>query len=374
MIPALGYATKTSRGKLKPYEFTRHNPKPDEVLIAIRYCGVCHSDVHQARNEWQNTNYPCMPGHEIIGSVEKVGSKVTKFKEGDVVGVGCMIGSCKQCDACREGLEQLCARGATATYNGNMRNPQPKQNTFGGYSNKIVVHQDFVLSIPKNLEAEAVAPILCAGITTYSPLRQWKAGPGKKVGVIGIGGLGHVAIKLAKAMGAEVTAITGTKSKMADARRIGADHVIYSEDKKAMKNGEHSLDLILSTIPQAHDVNPYIELLKRDGVLTIVGCLVPLSEPLDMSKMVMDRRTLATSVIGGIAETQEVLEFCAQHNILPDTKLIGIDQINDAFDDLDHGDVDFRYVIDMSSLEGRHERKGLMQKIGYVPKAKKTSH
>ncbi|MBY0315218.1 MAG: NAD(P)-dependent alcohol dehydrogenase [Bdellovibrionales bacterium] len=374
MLHAIGYATTSPRGKLKPYEFKRKTPQAHEVQIDVHYCGVCHSDVHQARNEWQNTNYPCMPGHEIIGVVGAVGPNVKKFKVGDTVGVGCMINSCKSCESCKEGLEQYCEKGATGTYNGNLREPQKHENTYGGYSNMIVVKEDFVLKIPKNLPAESVAPILCAGITTYSPLRHWKVGKGTKVGVIGLGGLGHMAIKLARAMGAEVTAITSSKDKMTDAKKLGAKQVILSSDSAAMKKAESSLDFMISTIPQPHDANQHIPLLKRDGVLTIVGCIAPLSKPLDISGMIMDRRVLATSLIGGVAETQEVLNFCSKHNILPDTQLIEISEVNKVFDELDNGEVDYRYVIDMSSLAGEHENKGLLETLGYTPRGKRKAH
>lgn len=374
MVRAVGYAAKSASSKLKPFEFFRKNIGAKEVQIDIKYCGVCHSDVHQARDEWGNTVFPCMPGHEIIGTVTKVGRSVKKFKAGDLVGVGCMVDSCRKCKSCQEGLEQYCEQGALATYNGNLREPKehPEDLTYGGYSDKIVVSENFVLRIPKKLAPEAAGPILCAGVTTYSPLRFWKVGKGTKVGIVGIGGLGHMAIKIAKAMGAEVTAITHTKSKSADAKAMGAAHVLVSTDQKAMKAAESSLDLILSTIPQPHDVNPYTELLKRDGVLTIVGCIAPLTKPLDVSKMIMDRRILATSLIGGIAETQEVLDFCAKHGILPDTKLIAIDEVNEAFDALDKGEVDFRYVIDMSTLSGKHESKGLLKSMGILGKEDKT--
>ncbi|MBC7753196.1 MAG: NAD(P)-dependent alcohol dehydrogenase [Moraxellaceae bacterium] len=363
MVQALGYATKSAKGKLKPLEFKRKDPAGNEVQISVKYCGVCHSDVHQARNEWSNTNYPCMPGHEIIGVVEKKGAKVKNLKVGELVGVGCMIKSCQNCESCKEGLEQYCTKGATATYNGNIREPKKSKNTFGGYSDKIVVSEDFVLKIPKKLAPESVAPILCAGVTTYSPLRYWKIGPGHKVAIVGFGGLGNMGVKIAKAMGAEVTVVTAHKEKMADAKKIG-NAAILSTDKKAMKKAASSFDFILSTIPQPHDANPFIALLKRDGVLTIVGCIAPLSKPLDLGPMIMDRRVLASSLIGSIAETQEVLDFCAKHNILPDTKLIEIDEINKAFDDLDKGEVNYRYVIDMSSLAGQHENKPLLKKIG----------
>ena len=351
MIQAIGYATKTSHGKLKPFEFERNEPRPNEVQIAIQYCGVCHSDVHQAKNEWKNTVYPCLPGHEIVGTVEAIGNQVKKFRKGDIVGVGCMIDSCHECEPCKAGLENYCEKGFLATYNGNSMNPAKENNTFGGYSNKIVVREDFVLRIPPTLKVSDVAPILCAGVTTYSPLKHWKVGPGTKVGIVGLGGLGHVAVKLAKAMGAEVTVITTSEEKKADAIKLGAKEAIYSKNDEEMKAHEKSLDFILSTIPQPHDANPYIALLKQDGILTIVGCLAPLSKPIDMSKMIMNRKSMVSSLIGGIAETQEVLDFCAAHRILPDTKLIGIEEVNEAFESVDKGEIDFRYVIDMSTIK-----------------------
>lgn len=356
MIKVIGYANSSSFTNLKPHEFKRHSPKDNEVLIDIKFCGVCHSDIHQARNEWKNTIYPCMPGHEIIGVVEKVGSKVTKFKEGSVVGVGCMIGSCRECENCLKGEENYCTKGATATYNGNQRFPNKTNHTLGGYSSKIVVPEDFVLKIPKSIPMESAGPILCAGITTYSPLKHWKVGPGTKVGVIGFGGLGHMAIKLATAMGAEVTVISTSKDKKRDAKKLGAVKFIDETDKKAMDKNKSTLDFILSTIPESHDVNPFFDLLKTDGVLTIVGCLMPLKKPLEMGKLIMDRKSLGSSVIGGIKETQEVLNFCAKHKIYPDIKLINIEEINETFDLIKKREADFRYVIDMSSLDGVHEK------------------
>lgn len=364
MINAIGYATKSAHASLKPYEFTREEPAINEVQIAISHCGICHSDVHQARNEWKNTVYPCMPGHEIIGTVEKIGSNVKKFKVGDTVGVGCMVDSCHECSACKEGLEQYCEKGFLATYNGNMRNPTKENNTFGGYSNGIVVREDFVLSIPQNIDPSDAGPILCAGVTTYSPLKHWKVGKGHKVGIVGLGGLGHMAVKIANAMGAEVTVISTSEDKREDAMTMGAKHMILSSDDAEMKSNESSLDFILSTIPQPHDVNPYTMLLKRDGVITIVGCIAPLTKPIDLSKMITDRRTLSTSLIGGIAETQEVLDFCSEHSIVPNTKLIPVDRINDAFDEIDRGEIDFRYVIDMSTIQAKHEEKSLAGKLG----------
>ena len=323
--------------------------------IDILFCGVCHSDIHQVKNEWKNTIYPCMPGHEIIGRVSKVGSTVTRFKIGDIAGVGCMIDSCHHCESCKQGLEQYCKEGFLATYNGNMRHPTEKNLTYGGYSSLIIVREDFVLQIPSNLDPAAAAPLLCAGITTYSPMKYWKIGKGTKMGIIGLGGLGHVAIKIAIALGAEVTIITTSANKMKDAKLFGATNVILSSDKEAMKKNTNSLDFILSTIPQPHDANPYIELLKRDGVLTVVGCIAPLEKSLDLSKIIPNRKSLGTSLIGGIAETQEVLDFCSKHNIVATIQKISIDKINDAFKKVDAGEVDFRYVIDMSTLAGKKE-------------------
>ena len=364
MIHTIGYAAKSSHSSLKPYEFNRKNPAPDQLLIAIKYCGICHSDIHQTRNEWHNTVYPCMPGHEIIGVVESVGAKVSKFKVGDTVGVGCMIDSCRECENCQAGLEQYCDKGALATYNGNMHEPKAENNTYGGYSNKMVVREDFVLRIPKSLDPAAASPLLCAGITTYSPLRHWKVGPDTKVGIVGLGGLGHIAVKIAVALGADVTVITTSQEKEADAKKLGAKNIVLSTDEKSMEQNAKTLDFILSTIPQAHDVNPYMALLKRDGVLTIVGCLTPLKKPLDMSEMIMNRRSLGSSLIGGIAETQEMLDFCADYKVLPNTKLVSVEQINDCFEKIDKGEVDFRYVIDMASLKGKTEAPGIFESLG----------
>jgi len=364
MINVVGYATKHASTDLKPMEITRQDPAENQVQIDVLFCGVCHSDVHQARNEWKNTVYPCMPGHEIVGRVVKAGADVTKFKVGDLVGVGCLVDSCHHCDACKAGLENYCEEGALATYNGNVRYPSKENLTFGGYSTTLVVREDFVLRIPANLDPAKAAPILCAGITTYSPLRHWKVGPGTKVGVVGFGGLGHMAIQLATAMGAEVTLITTSPEKEADARKLGAKDVIVSKDKDAMKAHEATLDFILSTIPTAHDINPYVTLLKREGILTVVGCIAPTTKPVDLSKMIMDRKSIGTSLIGGIAETQEVLDFCSEHNIAAHIEIIPIDKVNDAFDKVDKGEVDFRYVIDMSTLAGVKEDKSILEKVG----------
>lgn len=350
MIQAIGYAAKDATSSLRPFKFERNTPGPDEVQIDILYCGVCHSDLHQVRNEWQNTVYPCLPGHEIVGRVTKVGQNVTKFKEGDPAGVGCMINSCQQCEPCRTGEEQYCEgpHSWTATYNGPMK--PDGSNTFGGYSNNIIVRENFVLKIPRNLDTHAVAPLLCAGITTYSPLRHWNVSAGQKVGVVGIGGLGHMAIKLAKAMGAHVVAFTTSPEKEADARRFGAEDVVISTDEEAMQKHASSFDFILSTIPTKHDINPYVQLLKRDSTLALVGALEPL-EPLDNSQVAFHRRSVTGSLIGGIAETQEVLDFCAEHGIVADVEIIPIQKINEAFERMNKGDVKYRFVIDSASLK-----------------------
>lgn len=353
MIKARGYAAKHSFSSLKPFEFERDDPKDNELQIDVHYCGVCHSDVHQVKNEWKNTIYPCLPGHEIVGIVTQAGASVTKFKVGDRVGVGCMIDSCHTCQSCSEGLEQYCEseQGFLATYNSHQRKPTKEHHTFGGYSNIVIVREDFVLHIPESLNSPNAAPLLCAGVTTYSPMRYWNVGEGSKVGIIGLGGLGHIAIKIAKALGAEVTAITSSPEKIDIAFSLGASHVVQSDNEAEMKAYSNKLDFILSTIPQPHDANPYFSLLKRDGVLTIVGCIAPLKSPLDLSKILIDRKSLGTSLIGGIAETQEVLNFCAQHNIFADIKIIPMAQINEAFDEIDHGEISYRYVIDMSTLD-----------------------
>ncbi len=366
MTTAIGYAAKSASSDLKPFEFERRTPAATDVAIDILYCGVCHSDVHQARNEWKNTVYPCLPGHEIVGRVKSVGNAVTKFKIGDLVGVGCMVDSCHDCESCQEGLENYCsdAEGFLATYNGKMRKPSKDNLTYGGYSDHIVVREDFVLRIPDNLDVTKVAPLLCAGITTYSPLKHWKVGTGSKVGVIGMGGLGHTAIKIAAAMGATVTLITRSPEKADDARKIGANNVIISTDAKTMQAHASHFDFILSTIPQPHDINLYLPLLKRDGTITVVGCIAPLTKPVNLALMVPDRKSIGTSLIGGIAETQEMLDFCSQHNIVPLTKTIPIDDVNMVFDKLNEGAVDFRYVIDIATIKGKTEDKSLLEKIG----------
>lgn len=358
MIKVTGYAAKHSFSRLKKYEFERNEAKAHEVEIEVLYCGVCHSDIHQVKNEWSNTVYPCVPGHEIVGRVTKVGPAVTKHAVGDMVGVGCMIDSCGQCEACRDGDQNYCQAPNSwlATYNGPMQ-PASKvgeniygvDNTFGGYSNMLVVKEDFVLKIPPQLKPEVAAPILCAGVTTYSPLKHWGVKAGDKVGILGMGGLGHMAAKLAKALGAEVTVFTSTKEKIEEAQKLGVDAVM-EDDKEALKKLKASFDFILSTVPEKHDLNPFIELLKRDATVCAVGALEPMAAVNNM-QVAFQRRSVAGSLIGNLAETQEVLDFCAQHGIGPDIEMIRIQDINDAYKKVENGDVRFRYVIDMASLK-----------------------
>ncbi len=339
--------------KLEAMEVERQQPKEDEVLIEVMYCGVCHSDIHQVENDWMNTIYPCVPGHEVIGKIISKGSSVTKFKEGDIVGVGCMIDSCQTCEACQENEEQFCQGpvGPTMTYNGYFRPEDKKFNTFGGYSTHIVANEAFLLSIPEVLDISATAPILCAGVTTYSPLHHWNVQKGDTVGVVGIGGLGHMGVKIAKAMGAHVVAITTKEEKREVALALGADEVLISEDKDAMEAKEKTMNYILVTIPDAFDINPYICLLKWRGSLVTVGLLSKYKSATNNMEVAKYSRTVGGSLIGGIKETQEVLDFCAKHNILPEVEMIDIKNINDAFDKVKDEDVRFRYVIDMQSLK-----------------------
>ena len=364
MIQAVGYAAGHLLKSLKRHEFEREEPKANEVQIDVLYCGVCHSDIHQVKNEWGNTVYPCMPGHEVVGRVVTVGGKVTRHKVGDLVGVGCMIDSCRQCEACKAGEENYCEgpNSWLATYNGPMvpakkapdeKNHYGRDNTFGGYSTSLVVPEDFVLKIPAGLKPEAAAPILCAGVTTYSPLKHWGVKPGSKVGIVGFGGLGDMAAKLALAMGAEVTLFTTKEEKLDEARRLGARGVLeksLSEERDLNNPLTASFDFILNTIPEKHDLNPFLPLLKRNGTMTIVGDLGPLM-PVSNMQMAMHRQSVSGSLIGSIKETQEVLDFCAQHGIAPDIQLIGIEDVNDAYDKVENGDVRFRYVINMESLK-----------------------
>ncbi|HXP96634.1 MAG TPA: NAD(P)-dependent alcohol dehydrogenase [Telmatospirillum sp.] len=343
-----GYAAQSATTALAPHAFTRRDPRADDVVIDILYCGVCHSDIHLARNEWNVSVYPMVPGHEIIGKVSRVGSSVTSFKAGDLVGVGCMVDSCQTCESCAEGLEQYCDEGPTMTYNG--RDRVDGQVTYGGYSERIVVSQKFVLRIPEKLDVKSAAPLLCAGITTYSPLRHWKVGAGTKLAVVGLGGLGHMGLKLAKAMGAEVSLFTRSPGKEAEARRLGADRVILSTDPAQMKAVANHFDVILDTVPQQHDLNPYLGTLKRDGTHILVGLLGPIEPALHSVPLVRRRRSVVGSLIGGIAETQEMLDFCAEKGVTCDVEIIPIQQINTAYERVLKSDVHYRFVIDMASL------------------------
>jgi len=350
-VKAYGASNSIFSG-LKPMDVERQAPQADEVHIEVLYCGVCHSDLHQVKNDWMNTIYPCVPGHEVVGRVVEVGSAARKFQVGDLVGVGCMIDSCGSCPSCEAKEENYCEGPVswTATYNGYMKPENKDFNTFGGYSTDLVVKESFVLRIPDGLAIEAAAPILCAGVTTYSPMKHWHVGPGSRVAVVGIGGLGHMAVQLARALEATVTAVTQHEEKRAAAEALGAHEVLISTDAKAMKAHESAFDFMLITIPDAFDLNEYVKLVKRDGVLTTVGLLGPYKLPLNNQEVALHRRTVSGSIIGSIAETQEVLEFCAEHGIAPEIELIDMQDINKAFDKMNDEDVRFRYVIDMASL------------------------
>ena len=347
MPQAKGYAAHDAHSTLVPFTFERRSPGPHDVQIEILYSGICHSDLHQARNDWHNSLYPMVPGHEIIGRVTAVGAEVKKFKVGDFAGVGCMVDSCQHCDQCRKDEEQLCREGNTQTYNGKDR--ITGERTYGGYSKHLVVREEFALRVPEGLDLSRAAPLLCAGITTYSPLRTWNVGPGSRVGVIGLGDLGHMAVKLAAALGADVTVMSRSADKQADALALGADRLLVSSDAKAMAKAASRFDLIIDTVPVKHDINPYVPLLDVDGALVLVGQVGPLDE-LSTVPLLLGRRRIAGSPIGGIAETQEMLDFCARKNILPDCEMIRMDQINDAFERMERADVRYRFVIDMSSL------------------------
>ncbi len=344
-----GYAARSAKDALAPYRFSRRDPRDNDVVIEILYCGVCHSDLHQARNDWGNSAYPMVPGHEIIGRVSSVGPKVKRFKKGDRVGVGCMVDSCQRCEACEDGLEQYCKEIPTFTYNAVDRHDQMPM--FGGYSEKIVVSDKFVVKIPKGLDLKGAAPLLCAGITTWSPLRHWKVGKKSKVAVIGLGGLGHMALKLAKALGADVTLFTRSPGKEKDARRLGAHHVVLSTDEKQMSAVKGTFDLIIDTVPYVHDLNLYLPTLSLSGTLVLVGFLGGLEPALNTVSMIMGRKSVAGSVIGGIAETQEVLDFCGKHGITADVEMIKIQDINEAYERMLKSDVKYRFVIDMASLK-----------------------
>ncbi|NVJ02187.1 NAD(P)-dependent alcohol dehydrogenase [Myxococcus sp. AM009] len=347
MIPVRGYAAQDAKSPLAPFQFERREPGPNDVQLEILYCGVCHSDLHQARDEWGGSLFPMVPGHEIVGRVVRVGDQVKKFKVGDLAGVGCMVDSCRTCPSCQEGLEQYCDVGNIQTYNGKEKDGRTV--TQGGYSEAIVVDEAFTLKIPENLDPAAAAPLLCAGITTYSPLRHWKVQPGQRVGVVGLGGLGHMGVKLAKAMGAHVTVFSHTDRKKQDAARLGADAVVVSSNKEEMAAQTGRFDFILDTVSAQHDLNAYLRLLRRDGHLVLVGAP---ERPLDVRpfSLIPMRRSFSGSMIGGIQETQEMLEFCGKHGIVSDIELISIQQVNDAYERLRKGDVKYRFVIDLASL------------------------
>ncbi|MCA0132734.1 NAD(P)-dependent alcohol dehydrogenase [Winogradskyella alexanderae] len=341
------YGTQSPEADLKQIQIERRSALPDDVAIEILYCGVCHSDLHFARNDWGMTQYPVVPGHEIVGRVSNVGKNVTKHKKGDLVAVGCLVDSCRSCDNCKVDLEQYCPEWV-GTYGGFDKHLQT--NTHGGYSQTITVDQHFVLRVPENLDKAGIAPVLCAGITTWSPLRYWKVGKHSKVGVVGLGGLGHMAIKLAHALGAHVTLFSRSPNKIEDAKKLGADEVIISTNEGEMEKAMGKFDIILDTVPYNHDFNPYIATLKTNGTIVVLGYLGPVEAPLVTVPMIMGRKTMAGSLIGGIAETQELLDFCGEHNITSDIEIIKMQDINTAYERMLKSDVKYRFVIDMKSL------------------------
>ncbi len=349
MVASFGYAARSATAPLCPFHFDRREPGPRDVQIEILYCGVCHSDVHAARDEWGGAVYPLVPGHEIAGRVSRVGSEVTKFRQGDLAGVGCMVDSCRRCINCDDGLEQYCDHDFTQTYNSPDRHTGGM--TYGGYASNIVVDEHFVLRMPEGLDPAGAAPLLCAGITTYSPLRQWGVANGHKVGVVGLGGLGHMAVKLAHAMGAYVVLFTTSPGKTEDALRLGADEVVISRDADAMARQAGTFHFILNTVAAPHNLDPFLALLRRDGTMTLVGAPAEPHPSPAVFNLIFKRRRLAGSLIGGIAETQEMLDFCAEHGITADVEMIRMDQINEAWERMVRSDVKYRFVIDMASME-----------------------
>lgn len=342
------YAALSSDTLLVPHDIERRDLRDSDVKLDIHYCGVCHSDLHMARNDWGWSNYPVVPGHEIVGRVTEVGSRVAKFKIGDLVGIGCMVDSCRQCNPCTHGLEQYCEKGHTLTY-GSL-DPIDGMMTFGGYSKSYTVNQDFLLKVPENLDTKAVAPILCAGITVWSPLKHWNVGKGSKVGVIGLGGLGHMAIKLAKALGAEVTLFSRSPNKSDDAKRLGADRIVISTDNEQLQSISNQLDVIIDTVPYEHDINVYLPTLTLNGTLVLVGLVGETANKMQTTPLLLGRRAVAGSVIGGIKETQELLDFCGRHNIVSDVEMIKMADINHAYERMEKSDVKYRFVIDMATL------------------------
>ncbi len=346
--PTKAYAAQSPTARLAPFSIPRREPGATDVAIEILYCGVCHSDIHTARGEWAGTQYPCVPGHEIVGRVTGVGAEVTKFKVGDLAAVGCMVDSCRTCSSCEAGMEQYCLNGFTGTYNGEDK--KIGGHTFGGYSTNITVEEAFVLRVPENLDLKAVAPLLCAGITTYSPLHHWKVGKGSKVGIVGLGGLGHMGVKFAHALGAHTVLFTTSPGKVEDGKKLGADEVVISKNEDEMKKHTASFDFILDCVSAEHDINAYLNLLKLDGTLCQVGAPEkPL--PVQVFSLLLPRRNFAGSAIGGIAETQEMLDFCAEHGIVSDVEMIKMDYINEAYERVVKADVKYRFVIDMASLK-----------------------
>lgn len=345
--PATGYAATSPESGLAPMDFTRRGLRDDDVLIDITHCGICHSDLHTARNDWGRTAYPIVPGHEITGTVAAVGDGVTQHKVGDRVAIGCMVDACRECDHCKQGLEQYCQQGMVGTYGGKDRHDGSK--TQGGYSDKIVCRDAFVIKVPDALSMEDAAPLLCAGITSYSPLRSWNVGPGSKVAVAGLGGLGHMGVKFAVAMGAEVTVLSRSESKREDAMALGAADLLVTTDKAAMRAKTGYFDLVLNTIPVKHDVAPYLRLLKLDGAQVLVG-MIDMMPEVHTGLLLGGRKILTGSGIGGIAETQEMLHFCAEKNITPDIEMIRMDEVNEAYERMEASDVKYRFVIDMATL------------------------
>ena len=346
MIATKGYAAQSAKTPIAPFNYEHREPGDNDVLIDIQFCGICHSDIHQARNEWGNALYPMVPGHEIVGTVARVGAKVKKFKVGDIAAIGCMVDSCRECNSCRDGEEQYCERGQTV-YTYNSKDKQGNL-TWGGYGNHIVSDEAFVLSVPKNLDPAAAAPLLCAGITTYSPLKHWNAGPGKKVGIVGLGGLGHMGLKFSHAFGAHTVLFTTSASKIDDAKKLGADEVILTKEEGWAAKHAGSFDFILDCVSAEHDLNTYLSLLKRDGTLCLVG--VPEKPAAVYAFSVLGRKHLSGSMIGGIKETQEMLEFCGKHNIVSDIEMTSYDKVNEAWERVIRSDVKYRFVLDAKTL------------------------
>ena len=347
MLKTKGYVVSKARAPLAPYSFERRDPRPHDVVLDIQYCGICHTDIHQVRDEWGTSIFPMVPGHEIAGTVTNVGSEVTRYKVGDKVGVGCFVDSCRHCEACKNGQEQYCSEGTVFTYNSREHDGTP---TMGGYSDKMVVDENYVLRIPANLPLDGAAPLLCAGITLFSPLKRWHAGPGKNVAIVGLGGLGHMGVKLAHAMGAQVTVLSQSSRKQGDAKRLGADHFYATSEPETFQKLKGSSDLIMNTVSAKMDWNQYLNLLKIDGTMVVVGA--PAEQiPIGAVSLIDGRRNLAGSMIGGIQETQEMLDFCGQHSIVSDIEIIPIQKVDEAYERILKSDVRYRFVIDMKSLQ-----------------------